>query len=170
MRVGARRGRARRARAPARAPAAPSSLLAAGRARADALRARSRSRWRRHAAINDHISDAGYVGALPAGELKPLSSYLLAHQGSARYEVAAESATRDRLADRAGRTPDRRPHDLQRARLHERHQAEALIAAGELRYAFLNTSCGHPSPTNPACSAPAGGSAPTAPTSRARPA
>src|ERR1700727_952761 len=45
------------------------------------------------ASINDHISDAGYVGALPEEELNLASRYLLAHQGNARYEAAAQSAT-----------------------------------------------------------------------------
>ena len=44
-------------------------------------------------AIRNHVTDAGYVGALPSEEQRLVSSYLRAHQGSARYEVAAESAT-----------------------------------------------------------------------------
>ena len=39
------------------------------------------------------MTDAGYVGALPGDEQRPLSTYLRAHQGGARYEVAAQSAT-----------------------------------------------------------------------------
>ena len=44
-------------------------------------------------AIDNSVTDAGYVGALPAEEQHALSAYLRAHQGAARYEVAAESAT-----------------------------------------------------------------------------
>ncbi|HEY2216640.1 MAG TPA: glycosyltransferase family 39 protein, partial [Solirubrobacteraceae bacterium] len=43
--------------------------------------------------ISDHVTDAGYVGALPTEEQRLLSNYLRAHQGSAKYEVAAQSAT-----------------------------------------------------------------------------
>ncbi len=39
------------------------------------------------------MTDAGYVGALPSEEQRLVSAYLRAHQGGARYELAAESAT-----------------------------------------------------------------------------
>jgi 4-amino-4-deoxy-L-arabinose transferase-like glycosyltransferase len=107
-------------------------------------------------AIETHVSDAGYVGALPSEEQRLVSSYLRAHQRGARYEVAAESATQIGslivqdarpvlvLTTYAGRvfTPVAK---LQR-----------LIAQGQVRYAFLNTFCSrHSTPLNPACSAPA---------------
>jgi 4-amino-4-deoxy-L-arabinose transferase-like glycosyltransferase len=107
-------------------------------------------------AIETHVTDAGYVGALPSEEQRLVSSYLRAHQRGARYEVAAESATQIGslivqdarpvlvLTTYAGRvfTPVAK---LQR-----------LIAAGQVRYAFLNTFCSHRAATlNPACSAPA---------------
>ena len=44
-------------------------------------------------AIETHVTDAGYVGALPREEQRLVSAYLRAHQGRARYEVAAASAT-----------------------------------------------------------------------------
>ena len=44
-------------------------------------------------AIHDHVTDAGYVGALPTEEQHLISTYLRAHQDGASYEVAAESAT-----------------------------------------------------------------------------
>ena len=44
-------------------------------------------------AIENRVSDAGYIGALPGAQQRELSTYLIAHQGSARYELAAESAT-----------------------------------------------------------------------------
>ncbi len=135
----ARSGRLARSRSRllARLPTSP-SRRALGAARRPA-----RSRWRLLAvlvdpaegdvtAIDDRVSDAGYVGALPGAQQRPLSAYLLAHQDGARYEVAAESATADRLADRAGRAPDRRPDDLRRARVHEASRScERLIAGGE---------------------------------------
>ncbi len=107
-------------------------------------------------AIENHVTDAGYVGALPTEELSALSSYLRAHQGSARYEVAAESATQIGALI----VKDARPvvvlttygarvfttvTDLRR-----------LIARGEVKYAFLNSYCGRRVSTlNAACSAPA---------------
>jgi 4-amino-4-deoxy-L-arabinose transferase-like glycosyltransferase len=107
-------------------------------------------------AIDNHVTDAGYVGALPSEEQQLVSAYLRAHQGSARYEVAAESATGiGSLIVKDGRpilvltsygtrvfTPVAK---LQR-----------LIAEGQVRYAFLNSGCGrHFSAQNAACTAPA---------------
>jgi 4-amino-4-deoxy-L-arabinose transferase-like glycosyltransferase len=107
-------------------------------------------------AIDNHVTDAGYVGALPVEEQRLLSVYLRAHQGSARYEVAAVSAT----GIGSLIVQDARPVLVLTsygsrvftsvARL------EALIAEGQVRYAFLNGSCGrHGTSLNPACSAPA---------------
>jgi 4-amino-4-deoxy-L-arabinose transferase-like glycosyltransferase len=108
------------------------------------------------ASINDHISDAGYVGALPAEELRLASDYLRAHQGSARYEVAAQSATQIGSLI----VKDARPIVIlttYNARVFTSvTKLKRLIAAGELRYAFLNTPCPHHAlPTDPGCSAPA---------------
>jgi 4-amino-4-deoxy-L-arabinose transferase-like glycosyltransferase len=110
-------------------------------------------------AIDDHVSDAGYVGALPVQEQRLVSNYLRAHQGSARYEVAAQSATQIGSLI----VQDARPIVILTsygARVFTTvDELERLIAAGEVRYAFLNSPCPHPtSPTaakNPACSAPA---------------
>ena len=107
--------------------------------------------------IETHVTDAGYVGALPAEEQRLVSSYLRAHQGSAYYETASLSATQiGSLIVQDGRpilvlttygsrvfTPV--------ARLKQ------LIAQGKVRYAFLNSYCSsrHGGPLNPACSEPA---------------
>jgi 4-amino-4-deoxy-L-arabinose transferase-like glycosyltransferase len=107
-------------------------------------------------AINNHVTDAGYVGALPTGVQRPVSAYLRAHQDGARYEVAAGSAT----GIGSLIVQDARPVLVLTsygsrvftsvARL------EQLIAAGQVRYAFLTSRCGrHGSSLNPACSAPA---------------
>jgi 4-amino-4-deoxy-L-arabinose transferase-like glycosyltransferase len=107
-------------------------------------------------AIDNHVTDAGYVGALPTDVQRPVSAYLRAHQGSARYEVAALSAT----GIGSLIVQDARPVLVLTsygsrvftsvARL------ERLIAAGQVRYAFLTGSCGrHGTSLNPACSAPA---------------
>jgi 4-amino-4-deoxy-L-arabinose transferase-like glycosyltransferase len=107
-------------------------------------------------AIDNGTTDAGYVGALPSEEQRIISDYLRAHQGSARYELAAESATQIGslivqdarpvliLTTYAGRVLTTVP------------ELKSLIAQGKVRYAFLAPSCSaHGPSSNPACSAPA---------------
>jgi 4-amino-4-deoxy-L-arabinose transferase-like glycosyltransferase len=107
-------------------------------------------------AIKDHVTDAGEVGVLPGDVLNPLSSYLRAHQGTARYEVAAQSATQIGALI----VKDARPVVVltsYAAKVFTTvEQLKRKIAAGEVRYAFLNAPCPHLiSPKNPACSEPA---------------
>jgi hypothetical protein len=107
-------------------------------------------------AIKDHVTDAGEVGVLPGDLLSPLSRYLRAHQGTARYEVAAQSATQIGSLI----VKDARPVLVltsYAAQLFTNvDQLKRRIAAGEVRYAFLNSPCPHRvAPKNPACSAPA---------------
>jgi 4-amino-4-deoxy-L-arabinose transferase-like glycosyltransferase len=107
-------------------------------------------------AIDEHVSDAGYVGALPAEEQRLLSDYLRAHQGSARYEVAAQSATQIGSLI----VQDARPIVVltsYNGRVFTSvEKLERLIAAGDVRYAFLNSPCPRaPVASNPACSTPA---------------
>jgi 4-amino-4-deoxy-L-arabinose transferase-like glycosyltransferase len=107
-------------------------------------------------AIETHVTDAGYVGALPTEQQRLISNYLRAHQGSARYEVAAESAT----AIGSLIVQDARPILVLTTYgsrvLTTVPRLQKLIAEGQVRYAFLNTYCGrHGGPLNPACSAPA---------------
>jgi 4-amino-4-deoxy-L-arabinose transferase-like glycosyltransferase len=106
-------------------------------------------------AIETDVGDAGYVGALPGEEQRLLSAYLRAHQGGARYELAAESATsigslivKDARPVLVLTTYDARVFTSV-ARL------QRLIAQGQVRYAFLNSFCAHASSINAACSAPA---------------
>jgi 4-amino-4-deoxy-L-arabinose transferase-like glycosyltransferase len=107
-------------------------------------------------AIDTGVTDAGYVGALPSEEQRLLSNYLRAHQGSARYELAAESATQIgslivqdarpvlMLTTYAGRVLTTVP------------ELKSLIAQGKVRYALLGPGCSSHGPSsNPACSAPA---------------
>ena len=107
-------------------------------------------------AIANRVGDAGYVGALPGEEQRLLSAYLRAHQGDARYEVAAQSATSiGSLIVQDGRpvlvltTYNGRVFTSVAA-------LKRLIARGQVRYAFLNTQCTrHAQSVNPACSQPA---------------
>jgi 4-amino-4-deoxy-L-arabinose transferase-like glycosyltransferase len=106
-------------------------------------------------AIADRVSDAGLVGELPGAQQRPLSAYLLAHQDGAFYELAAESAT----AVGSLIVQDGRPVlvlTTYNARVFTSvSKLKRLIAAGRVRYAFLNTFCtGAAQSVNPACSAP----------------
>jgi 4-amino-4-deoxy-L-arabinose transferase-like glycosyltransferase len=106
-------------------------------------------------AIANRVSDAGYIGALPGGQQRALSSYLIAHQGGARYELAAESAT----GIGSLIVQDARPVVVlttYEARVFTTvAKLKRLIAEGAVRYAFLNSYCGRYSTTNAACSEPA---------------
>jgi hypothetical protein len=106
--------------------------------------------------IKEGVTDAGYVGALPSEEQDALSTFLRAHQGSAKYELAAESAT----GIGSLIVQDARPVlvlTTYNARVFTTvTKLRRLIAAGEVKYAFLNTSCRRRhEPTNAACSEPA---------------
>jgi 4-amino-4-deoxy-L-arabinose transferase-like glycosyltransferase len=107
-------------------------------------------------AIDNHVTDAGYVGALPSEEQQLVSSYLRAHQGSARYEVAAESATGiGSLIVKDGR-PILVLTSYATRVFTPVAKLQRLIAEGQVRYAFLNSTCGrHFSAQNAACTAPA---------------
>jgi 4-amino-4-deoxy-L-arabinose transferase-like glycosyltransferase len=107
-------------------------------------------------AIKNHVTDAGYVGALPVEELNSISSYLRAHQDGARYEVAAQSATQIGALI----VKDVRPVVILTSygarSFTSVTKLKDLIAAGEVRYAFLNSPCPHRlAAKNPACSPPA---------------
>ena len=109
-------------------------------------------------AIDNRVSDAGYVGALPAEELRALSSYLRAHQRGARYELAAQSAT----SIGSLIVKDARPVVVLTsygARVFTTvYKLKRLIAASEVRYAFLNAPCPRSAAlaaNSAGCSAPA---------------
>lgn len=107
-------------------------------------------------AIDNHVTDAGYVGALPVEEQRLVSKYLRAHQDGARYEVAAQSATQ--IGGLI--VQDARPIVILTsygARVFTSvTKLKDLIAAGEVRYAFLNSPCPHQlAAKNPGCSEPA---------------
>jgi len=105
--------------------------------------------------IKEGVTDAGYVGALPSGEQNALSSFLRAHQGRAKYELAAESAT----GIGSLIVQDARPVlvlTTYNARVFTTvAKLRRLAAAGAVKYAFLNSSCprAHQG-LNAACSEP----------------
>jgi 4-amino-4-deoxy-L-arabinose transferase-like glycosyltransferase len=106
-------------------------------------------------AIDDGVTDAGYVGALPGEQQRLVSAYLLAHQGSARYELAAESATEIGSLI----VQDARPVlvlTTYGGRVFTSiAKLRRLIDTGQVRYAFLNSFCGGVAAySNPACAAP----------------
>lgn len=105
-------------------------------------------------AAETNASDAGKVGALPAGEQRALSAYLLSHRGRARYEVAAGSAT----AVASLIVQDQRPMLMlttyQGRPLTSVAALERAIAHGEVRYALLDSLCGRRSPPTDAGCAP----------------
>ena len=74
-------------------------------------------------AVRANVSDAGHVGSLPSSELRLLSAYLRAHQGTAHYEVAAASATAVGALIVKDVRPVLDPHDLRRAHADVRRAA-----------------------------------------------
>jgi len=106
-------------------------------------------------AIRDKVSDAGFVGQIPGDVEGPMSAYLRSHSGGAKYEVAAESATqigslivKDALPVAVLTTYNGRVFTSV-AKL------TRMIAAGQVRYAYLSTFCTHhASSVNAACAKP----------------
>jgi len=106
-------------------------------------------------AIRDKISAAGFVGQIPGEEQSRLSSYLRAHNHGARYELAAQSAT----SIGSLIVKDAKPVVVlttYNARVYTSvAKLKRMIAAGQVRYAYLNTTCGRKAASvNAACSAP----------------
>ncbi len=106
-------------------------------------------------AIHDKISAAGFVGQLPGDVQHNLSAYLKAHNHGARYELAAESATQIGSLI----VQDARPVVVlttYNGRVYTSvAKLKRMIAAGQVRYAYLSTFCGRKaSSVNAACSAP----------------
>ncbi len=106
-------------------------------------------------AIHDEVSDAGFVGQIAGDVEAPMSAYLKAHRRGAKYEVAAESATqigslivKDALPIAVLTTYNGRVFTPV-AKL------KRMIAAGQVRYAYLSTFCtSHASSVNAACAEP----------------
>ena len=106
-------------------------------------------------AIHDNVSDAGFVGQIPRDVEVPMSAYLKTHRKGAKYEVAAESATqigslivRDALPIAVLTTYNARVFTSV-------GKLKRMIAAGQVRYAYLSTFCTHKaSSVNAACAKP----------------
>ncbi len=112
--------------------------------------------WASLNAVGENVSDTNPLGILHHGELVPLSSYLRAHRGGAHYEVAFDSGTK------MGELVERDAQPILVLTTLEGHvftslaRLRTLVAAGKVRYAFLDEGCGpHSPPTDPDCSAPA---------------
>jgi 4-amino-4-deoxy-L-arabinose transferase-like glycosyltransferase len=112
--------------------------------------------WASVHAVRQNVSDSNRLGVVHPVELHALSAYLRAHQGSARYEVAYDSASKmGSLVVLDGRPV--LPLTTTEARvLTPVARLQALAAAGAVRYAILSTPCGPHTPrTEASCSAPA---------------
>jgi hypothetical protein len=106
-------------------------------------------------AINEKVSDAGHVGEIPAAQQRLISRYLRAHQGTARYEVAVDAATRVGSLVVADARPVLVLTTYAARTLTGVARLRQLIAQGQVRYALLGNPCGrHTPPSNASCSAP----------------
>lgn len=109
------------------------------------------------AAIHDKVDDAGHVGALSHEELTLVSAYTRAHQHGARYELAAASATEIGALIVKDVKPVLILTTYDGRVLTDVAELRRAIAAGEVKYAFLNETCDPSAPsaaTNAACSEP----------------
>jgi hypothetical protein len=103
-------------------------------------------------AARAHTSDAGNIGALSSEEQRLLSFYLIAHQDGARYELAAGEATNvASLIVRDGR-PVLMLTTYNGLPFTSVEKLKQLIEQGQVRYAFLDSTCGpRPSKTVAGC-------------------
>jgi 4-amino-4-deoxy-L-arabinose transferase-like glycosyltransferase len=106
-------------------------------------------------AVEAKISDAGNVGALNPIEQRALSAYLLDHQGTARYELAAGSSTSVASLIVQDQRPVLMLTTYNGIPFTPVPQLKAKIARGEVRYAFLDSVCTPSSPKTTAGCAPA---------------
>jgi 4-amino-4-deoxy-L-arabinose transferase-like glycosyltransferase len=109
------------------------------------------------AAIHDKVDDAGHVGALSHEELTLVSAYTRAHRHGARYELAAASATEIGALIVKDVEPVLILTTYDGRVLTDVAELRRAIAAGEVKYAFLNETCDPSAPsaqTNAACSEP----------------
>ena len=106
-------------------------------------------------AVRDRTTDAGNVGALSGSEQRAVSTYLRAHQGRARYEVAAGSATNIASLIVQDQRPVAMLTTYNGLPLTGVAQLRTLVSRGEVRYAFLDSACKPGAPKTTAGCAPA---------------
>jgi 4-amino-4-deoxy-L-arabinose transferase-like glycosyltransferase len=113
--------------------------------------------WASVRAVKEKVSDTNVLGQIPGPELRRLSAYLRAHQGSAHYEVAFDGATKmGALVVHDGR-PILVLSTLNARVLTTPTRLATLAAAGKVRYAYLSQRCTrHGASVNADCAAPAG--------------
>jgi 4-amino-4-deoxy-L-arabinose transferase-like glycosyltransferase len=106
------------------------------------------------ALVRSHASDSGFPGALSPHTADLLGRYLVAHQGHARYELAASSW------DSAGEliARDARPvlvlTSVNRRPVVRVRKLRSLATAGEVRYVMITGHCGTTPPSHlPRCPA-----------------
>ena len=103
-------------------------------------------------ALADHTSDAGNVGALAPSEQHALSTYLLAHQAHAHYELAAGASTSVASLIVQDQRPVLMLTTYNGLPFTSVGHLRTLIAQGAVRYAFLNSRCPRGVPkTNAGC-------------------
>jgi 4-amino-4-deoxy-L-arabinose transferase-like glycosyltransferase len=106
-------------------------------------------------AVADRTSDAGNVGALNGAEQRALSSYLRTHRAGARYELAAGASTNIASLIVQDQRPVLMLTTYNGLSFTSVAQLRALVARGEVRYAFLDSRCTPRSPKSTAGCAPA---------------
>jgi hypothetical protein len=106
-------------------------------------------------AVQANATDAGNVGGLAPAEQRALSAYLLPRQGSARFQLAAGSATAVASLIAADGRPVLMLTTYNGRPLTSVGALRRAIARGEVRYAFINSRCGRHSPKTTSGCAPA---------------
>jgi 4-amino-4-deoxy-L-arabinose transferase-like glycosyltransferase len=107
-------------------------------------------------AVRGNVTDTNQLGLMAPSELDALSSYLRAHQGSAHYEVAYDSASKMGALVVHDARPVLVLNTVDAQVVTPVARLRALAAAGEVRYAFLSSECGPHTPrSNADCSASA---------------
>jgi 4-amino-4-deoxy-L-arabinose transferase-like glycosyltransferase len=98
--------------------------------------------WAAVRAVEDNASDTNRLGVLAQSVLRPLSSYLRAHQGSAYYETVYDSASK--MGELV--VHDARPvlvlNTANSAVVTPLSRLKREIARGRVRYAVINDICG----------------------------
>jgi len=112
--------------------------------------------WASIRAVEHNATDTNRLGLVPAPELRALSSYLRAHQGSAYYETAYDAASKIGALVVHDARPVLPLNSVNSRVITPLARLRVLIAGGKVRYAFLSGLCGeHTSHENSDCSAAA---------------